>query len=163
MKELIAEKKTGRLEISSCLSEVEIIYKTKVKSVDRKKINKSSDAYEVFMNCFDMNVIEHHEEMKLILLNRANQVLGWAKISQGGLIGTVVDRKIVLQLALTTNASSIVLCHNHPSGNLKPSETDIKITKELQAACKLLEIVIIDHLIITSEGYLSMADDGYLD
>jgi len=162
MKELIAEKKTGRLETSSCLSEVEIIYKTKVKSVDRKKISKSSDAYEVFMNCFDMNVIEHHEEMKLILLNRANQVLGWAKISQGGLIGTVVDRKIVLQLALTSNASSIVLCHNHPSGNLRPSEADEKMTKQLIKAASTHNINILDHIIITKDSHYSFAENGML-
>ncbi|MCW3071308.1 MAG: repair protein [Bacteroidetes bacterium] len=89
-------------------------------------------------------------------------MLGFSKISQGGLSGTVVDAKVVFQVALKANASSILLAHNHPSGNLKPSEADLMITKNIREAGKLMEIPLVDHIILTDEGYYSFADEGSL-
>jgi DNA repair protein RadC len=97
-----------------------------------------------------------------MLLNRSNRVLGISCISKGGISGTVVDVKIILQTALKANASGLIISHNHPSGNLTASSEDIKITVKLKNACKLLDLSLLDHLIITDEGYLSFADEGML-
>ncbi len=148
------------IEKSTCLAEIEVSYKTKVKVIDRKQIHRSTDSYEIFKDLFNPNTIEHVESVIILLLNRQNKVLGWAKISTGGVSGTVVDKKVIFQIALNSNASSFILAHNHPSGNLKPSEADIKITKEVQQGAKLLDLQILDHLIITTDGYYSMTDEG---
>lgn len=102
------------------------------------------------------------EEFLVLCLNRANRILGWAKISQGGLSGTVADPKVIFQVALKSNACSIILAHNHPSGNIQPSEADIQLTRKLRDAGVLLDLPVLDHLIITSEGYYSFADEGLL-
>ena len=96
----------------------------------------------------------------MLLLNRANKVLGYVLLSLGGTAGTVVDPKVIFQAALKTNAHGIILCHNHPSGNLTPSSQDISLTKQLRDAGKFLEIALLDHLILTTEGYYSFADEG---
>jgi DNA repair protein RadC len=106
--------------------------------------------------------MQHHEEFYVMLLNRGNKVLGVSCISKGGIAGTVVDVKIILQTALKTNASSLIVSHNHPSGNLTASREDIKVTEKLKSACQLLDLSLLDHLIISDEGYLSLADDGML-
>jgi DNA repair protein RadC len=106
--------------------------------------------------------IERVEEFVILCLNRANKVLGYSKISQGGLSGTVADPKVIFQVALKSNASSIILCHNHPSGNTKPSDNDIQLTKKLKKAGEFLELNVLDHLIITSDAYFSFADESLL-
>ena len=98
----------------------------------------------------------------MVLLNRNNRVLGVAPISSGGVSGTVVNPKIIFSIALKANASQIIVAHNHPSGNLKASNSDISITKRLKEGGRLLEIDVYDHLIITNYGYLSFADDGLM-
>lgn len=103
-----------------------------------------------------------HEEFWILLLNRANQLMKPVAISQGGVSGTVADPKIIFKQALEALASGIILVHNHPSGNLKPSQADIKLTQKLKQAGILLEIPVLDHLIYTDSGYLSMADEGIL-
>ncbi len=107
-------------------------------------------------------LIEFQEEVKIVLLNRAQIVLGIYELSKGGVSGTVVDIKIILGIALKCNASSIVIVHNHPSGNLEPSEPDKSITQRLKEASKLLDLNLLDHLIITKEGYYSFSDNGIL-
>ena len=149
-------------EKSPNLSEVSVSYKSKVKASDRTKILTSSDTVKELRNVFDADKIDHSEEFVILLLNRANHVLGWAKISQGGLSGTVVDVRIIFQIALGANASKVILAHNHPSGNMKPSEQDRNITKQIKEAGKLLEIEVLDHVILTSDNYLSFADEGLL-
>ncbi|MCJ8210312.1 DNA repair protein RadC [Mucilaginibacter sp. RS28] len=104
----------------------------------------------------------NHEEFWILLLSRSNKVIARELISKGGLSGTVADPKIIFGLALQHQASGIVLCHNHPSGNLKPSQQDIDLTKKLYQAGKILDIKIIDHLILTDDAYLSFADEGLL-
>ncbi len=103
-----------------------------------------------------------HEEFWITLLNRANKVRHQFNISKGGITGTVIDVRLILKKALENNASSIVLCHNHPSGNTQPSEADIQITKKLKEAGKIMEIPVLDHLIVTENGYFSFADEGLL-
>ena len=103
-----------------------------------------------------------HEQFWLILLNRAHQVLQFERVSAGGVSGTVVDPKIIFRKALHGQASSLILCHNHPSGNTKPSPADLEITKKLKLAGQHLEISVVDHLIVTHRGYFSFADEGLM-
>jgi len=101
-----------------------------------------------------------YEEFWLLMLNRANRVLGRFKVSQGGLSGTVIDTRIILKKALDNLASSIIVCHNHPSGNKQPSDADVKITEKLKKAAEMLEIKLLDHVIIADKSYFSFADEG---
>jgi len=103
-----------------------------------------------------------HEEFWLLMLNRANRVLGRYKVSQGGLSGTVIDTRIILKKALDNLASSIIVCHNHPSGNKQPSDADLKITEKLKKAAEMLEIKLLDHVIIADKSYFSFADEGLI-
>ena len=94
-----------------------------------------------------------------MLLNRANKVIGLVDISVGGFAGTIADPKVIFGAALKAGASSLILAHNHPSGNLKPSKADISLTHKLISAGSFLDISVFDHIIITAEGYLSFADE----
>ncbi len=126
------------------------------------KLTNSNILYKFLLSKWNMDIIEFQEESKLILVNKANMVLGIYELSKGGISGTVVDIKIVLSVALKCHASGIILVHNHPSGNLTPSESDKQITKKLKQACELLDINLLDHLIITKENYYSFSDSGDL-
>lgn len=122
-------------------------------------VSRSQHVFEViYPNFVDLL----HEEFWLVLLNRANQVQSQHRISVGGLSGTVADPKVIFKIALQQSASNIILAHNHPSGQLIPSEEDIKITQKVVEAGRYLEILVIDHLIITDNGYLSFADEGLI-
>ena len=103
-----------------------------------------------------------YEEFWVLFLNRQNKVIDKRKLSQGGMTGTVIDVRLVLKLALEKHATSMIFCHNHPSGNLDPSDADKKITKQLKEAAAVMEIPVIDHLIVTQAGYFSFADEGLL-
>jgi DNA repair protein RadC len=103
-----------------------------------------------------------HEEFWVLYLNNANKVIAKNQLSKGGMTGTLVDVRIIFKSALESGAVGILLCHNHPSGNLKPSEADIEITKKVKTAGKNLDINVLDHLIITQNGYYSFADEGIL-
>lgn len=103
-----------------------------------------------------------HEEFWVLYLDRSNHIIRKSNISKGGVSGTVVDARIIFKQAIENLASAIVLCHNHPSGNLKPSEEDIRITKKLKEAGKLVDIAIIDHIIIAGNNFFSFADEGLL-
>ncbi len=144
------------------VAEVEVSYRPKFKASERPRVSSSLEVYKLFINQWNRDKIELLEEFKIMLLNRNNRVLGIANISSGGVSGTFVDPKIVFSIALQGHASSIVLAHNHPSGNLKTSEADIRLTRNLVQAGLLLEIPIFDHLIITNYGYYSFADDGLM-
>ncbi len=104
----------------------------------------------------------NHEEFWVLLLNRSNTVIDKFMVSQGGLTGTVIDVRIILRTAIEKLASSIILCHNHPSGNLRPSDPDIKITKKIKDAAQIMEISVLDHLIIAHDEYISFADEGLI-
>jgi DNA repair protein RadC len=105
---------------------------------------------------------EHVEEFVIICLNRANRIPGRARVSSGGLSGTVADPKVIFQIGLKSNASSIILAHYHPSGNLQPSETDIRLTRKNKEAGLILDLQVLDHIILTCKGYYSFADEGTL-
>lgn len=102
------------------------------------------------------------EEFWILLLSRSNRLIEKVRISQGGVSGTITDIRIILQSAFTKLASAMILCHNHPSGNLQPSQADIKITKKISEAAKLMDIAVLDHLIIGEEAYMSFADENLL-
>ncbi len=126
---------------------------------DRSQIKSSSDVHQIFAPILqDLP----HEEFWILLLNRSNKVLSRERISMGGVSGTVVDAKIIFKKALDQLASSIILCHNHPSGNLKPSQADLDITKKLKKAGEVLEISVLDHVIVSENGFYSFADEGML-
>ncbi len=126
---------------------------------ERPKISSSKDAYNcVFSTMEDLN----HEVFKILILNRRNLVTKIIEISAGGVSGTIVDPKIIFKKALDANASSIILAHNHPSGNLKPSTADIQVTKKIAAAGMTLEIRVLDHIIISDKGYYSFLDEGLM-
>lgn len=144
------------------LPEFKITLKHKGKASEAKLITNSADAADVARLCFDTDKLEWVEEFVVITLNRANKVVGFFKVSSGGISGTVADSRVIFQLALLSNASGLILAHNHPSGNLKPSAQDFTLTEKIKAAGKLLEISILDHVIITAEGYYSFADGGDL-
>jgi DNA repair protein RadC len=153
---------TKSTDITS-VSEVILTYKTKVNPKDRTRVTSSKDAYNLLFDSWNKNIIEHVEEFKLLLLNRSNAVLGILSVSKGGISGTVTDIRLIFQGALKTNASGIIICHNHPSGNAYPSESDRKITQKIKEAGNLMDIQLLDHLVILPvEGYYSFADVGIL-
>lgn len=144
---------------NSTVAELSVVYRNSVSPSERQKIVNSKSAFEIFENIWN-DQINIYESVYLLLLNRANKVLGYRCISTGGVSGTVVDPKAIFQAALLTNASSVILAHNHPSGCLTPSEADTKITEKLKSAGSFLEITFIDHLILADGRYYSFADDG---
>ena len=122
-------------------------------------MRSSATAHSFFRTIFDADTILWTEESAMIILNRANEVIGYSKISSGGTAATIVDAKVIFTKALLAGAHSIILAHNHPSGNLQASEQDITLTKQLVNAGRVLDIRVLDHLILTDKGYLSMADE----
>ena len=144
------------------VSEIKVSYLPKFKAYERPKINQSKHAFEILLNNWDHGMIEMREQMKVILMNRANHVLGIFDVSTGGQAGTVCDPKIVFATALKANAAYIILAHNHPSGNLKPSSQDINLTRRFVEAGQLLDLLVVDHLIMTKRGYYSFGDEGLI-
>jgi DNA repair protein RadC len=146
------------------VAEVKLYYITNVKPSERPKVSTSQDAYNIFYHTWDRSTLEYTETFKVMLLNQANRVLGVLTVSSGGISSTLVDIRVIFQGALLANSSGIILGHSHPSGNRKPSEQDIRITKSIKEAGQLLNISLLDHIIITPEHsvYCSMADDGLL-
>jgi DNA repair protein RadC len=144
------------------VTEVELVYKTTIKPSERPVIKSSNDAYNIFMNVWDENKIGFQEEFKVLLLNQGNQVIGVYNASMGGITGTVADPRLIIAAAIKGLSVSIVLAHNHPSSNLKPSRSDEELTKKIKEAAKFLDIKVLDHLIVTTEGYFSFADEGLL-
>ncbi len=147
------------------ISDVELIYKkTELPAV---KIMQSSDAVEPCRSTIPDGQIAHREFFGMLMLNRANRILRKCIVSMGGVSTTVVDPKIVMQFALLANASGIILFHNHPAGDVKPSQQDIQLTKRIGDACSIMDVSLLDHIIISSypeasPNYFSFADDGLL-
>ncbi len=139
------------------------LYELKANQTDfpRNKIKTSQEAYDLIKQ-FYQDDIEIYESFFILLLNKGCFTVGYAKISQGGISGTIVDKKIVAKYAIDSLASGIILAHNHPSGTLQPSEQDLKLTKELEQALNLLDVNVMDHIILTKENYYSFADNGQL-
>ncbi len=127
--------------------------------IENIKITDSKSAYKVLLDNWNKDAIELQEEFKVLLLNRANIVLGIYNLSKGGVSGTIVDNKLLLATAIKANASSILIAHNHPSGNLSPSECDKRLTKKIKEGSKLLDIKLIDHIIVTKDSFYSFSDN----
>lgn len=125
------------------------------------KITKSKDTFMCVLDYYGDDILIY-ESAYLLLLNNANETLGFVKLSQGGISGTVIDVRLILKYAIESLATAIVLIHNHPSGKLKASEADIKITEKVKKSLKLIDVILLDHLIVTSIGFLSFADEGIL-
>ncbi|AYQ33519.1 RadC family protein [Runella sp. SP2] len=160
LKDLMKIKGIGEAKAISIAAALELGRRRKDSEVVRRpKITSSKDAYEQIRS-YLMDL--PHEEFWILLLTRSNEVIRPVQISQGGISGTVADPKIIFKSALEHLASSMILVHNHPSGNLKPSEADKELTRRLVTSGKLLDIPILDHLIISELGYLSFADEGLL-
>ncbi|MFH6989948.1 JAB domain-containing protein [Flavobacterium collinsii] len=143
-------------------SEIELIYKTKIKASQRPHITSSATAYKVAMEIWNLNTIDFFEQFKILLLNQSNKVLGVYQVASGGISGASIDLRLVFAAALKANASALIMIHNHPSGKTLPSPADKLITQKAKRAGALLDINVIDHLIITSESYYSFADKGNL-
>ena len=127
--------------------------------ISKPKITSSSDVYQMMKpHLHDLS----HEEFWVLILNRGNQVIKKQQISSGGVSGTVADPKIIFRSALGELASAIILVHNHPSGNLSPSGQDVELTKKMKRAGEALEIVVLDHVIFSDDGFYSFADEGIL-
>lgn len=147
------------MNILDCeIAEIEVSYSNRISVKNRIKVKGSQDVADsarLFWPSFD-----HVEYFYVLYLNKANHLLGTHLLSKGGFSGTVIDVRVIFQVALKASACSIILCHNHPSGNLVPSDADILITQKIKDAGKLLDIQVLDHLILTSESYYSFADNG---
>lgn len=148
------------------IPEIEIRYKYKPPKTLR--VISSRVAAEALYEFFNKDTIQYSEEVVLIVLNRHNKCLGWIRISQGGLSGTVVDPKMVFGVCLKAGASSFLLGHNHPSGHMRPSEQDLHLTRQLCQGAKILDLTFLDHIILAPsesgqvEDYYSFADNGQL-
>ena len=127
----------------------------------KENIKSSQDSYEYIKRfwCTDVDI---YESFFILGLNRANNTVAYMKISQGGIAGTVVDVKLVAKFAIESLCSAVIIAHNHPSGNLKPSEADKAITNRIEEGLKILDVQVLDHLIITNSSYFSFADEGLI-
>lgn len=148
------------LDIDYTVGEVELTYKSTSKS--RNKIYSSEDAYKYLLPTYKEGTICYKEYFKVLFLNQANQILGYTLISEGGITETCADVRLIMQAALLTNSVALILAHNHPSGNLKPSSQDIGLTKQVREAAQLMRIKVLDHIILTDAEYYSFADEGIL-
>ncbi|HOY30611.1 MAG TPA: DNA repair protein RadC [Bacteroidales bacterium] len=150
----------GEAKALSIIAALELGKRCRVSEVAQKeKISGSRDVFEYLQSNLADN---QYEEFWILLLNRANKIIKKASISEGGIAGTVADPKKIFKTALENNATSIILCHNHPSGNIRPSEADIKLTKKLKDAGALMDISVLDHVIIGDNTYFSFADENLM-
>lgn len=143
------------------VAEIKISYEPKMKMSECPKVNSSRDAYNILKSKFEGSMLVRESSFMLVL-NMANRVKGCYPLSVGGIGETVMDPQIVLAVAIKSLSVGVIVAHNHPSGNLNPSGADIKTTNELSKACKAVKKTLMDHLIITEEGYYSFADEGML-
>ena len=125
-------------------------------------ICSSSQLAEFIRSCYDPNTLQYAESFYCLYLNRANKVLAVTEISKGGMTGTVADIRTIFALALQCGAVALIISHNHPSSNLRPSVADEKLTKQIKHAAEILNIYLLDHIIITADSYFSFADEGLL-
>ncbi|GHB76150.1 RadC family protein [Persicitalea jodogahamensis] len=160
LKDLMKVKGIGEAKAITIMAALELGRRRKESEVLRqRRITSAKDAYdEIRPYLLD----KPHEEFWILLLNRANEVLRPVQISSGGVAGTVADPKLIFKHALEQLASSIILFHNHPSGNLTPSQADKDLTRKLKEAGRMLDLPVLDHLIFTDGGYYSFADEGIL-
>ncbi len=160
VRDLMKHKGIGEAKAITIVAALELGRRRKLSETrDRQKITCSRDVSEIFLPLLEDLP---HEEFWTLFLNRSNKILGKSKVSQGGIAGTVTDVRIILREALERRASALILCHNHPSGNLTPSEADINITRKLKDAAQLMDLQVLDHLIIAGNSFYSFADEGLI-
>lgn len=155
-------EKTNESAVWNMVSEVELIYKSKVKPSERPVIKNSSDMHRILRHYYDENTIELQEQFYVIYLNRACRALGIYKLSTGGITGTVADPRLIIAMALKLASCNLILSHSHPSGNLTPSKADLALTQQIKLAAMVFNINVVDHVIVTSEDYMSFTDEGLL-
>ena len=160
VKDLMKMKGIGEAKALTIIAALELGRRRKEKAADDKpKVASSREAFDLLKeHLMDLP----HEEFWVLLMNRANKVIKKRRVSEGGVSGTVADPKIIFKLALDELASGVIVAHNHPSGNLTASQSDIELTRKLKEAGKFLEIQLLDHLIIAGKNYYSFADDGLI-
>lgn len=144
------------------VNEIEISYRNTTPYQDRIQIKSSATAYEILMATWNVNRLEMVEQFKILLLDQHNNCLGVSEIATGGTSSCLADPKVIFATALKARAANLILAHNHPSGNLTPSEADKSLTRKLKEGGRLLDIAVLDHLIVTSRNYRSFADDGLM-
>ena len=142
------------------VAEIALSYKNNIPYNERDKVSGSMDAFNILHDTHDDGTIDYTETFRVLYLNQSNQVLGCNTISKGGLTNTSVDVRTILQGALLTNAVAIILGHNHPSGNTRPSRDDEMVTQQIVKAAQMLDIRVLDHIIYTRENYYSFTDEG---
>ncbi len=152
---------TGKIKCAK-VAEVEVIYKSNVKPSERLVIKSSKDAYNILCNYYNKNILELQEQFCVLYLNNAKKAIAVNMHSTGGITGTVADTRLILATALKLAASGLILSHSHPSGNLSPSRQDEALTQKIKNAARFMDIILLDHIIISSENYYSMADDGII-
>ena len=158
VQELCRFKGIGDAKAISIIAALELGRRRKnTELVKRNKVSTSVNVFEI-MKPILMDL--PHEEFWLLMLNRSNTLIKKEMVSRGGVAGTVVDTKLVFKTAVDNGASSIIICHNHPSGNCKPSDADIKITRNIKEAGKIMDIALLDHLIVTESEFYSFVDEG---
>lgn len=144
-------------------NEITVRYKPLYKTQTFSKITSSDDAYTEVMKFFNDDTLSMQEQFVVIYLNRANQVIGGYKHTTGGITGTVADLRIILSIALKVLATGVILSHNHPSGNRKPSSADVELTNKFKKAADMLDIKLFDHIIVTDTNeYYSFSDEGLI-
>lgn len=140
----------------------ELKIKVKATKGDEFYIKNSNDVVQVLRSIFNADTLQWTEEFIVVCLNRAHKVIGYYKVGSGGFSGVVCDVKVIMTMALQSAASSLIVAHNHPSGNLKPSEADKTMTDKINGACKLLDMTLLDHIILTADASYSFAEEGQL-
>lgn len=146
--------------MNNTISEIKLKYSPNRLKQERTQIYNSQSAYKVLLDTWNMDTIELYEEFKVLLLNRANEVLGIYILSKGGLSATMVDLRLLFAVVLKSASSCIILAHNHPSGNLKPSEADKKLYLSVQKVADYLDVNVLDNLIVSKVGYYSFVDEN---
>ena len=148
------------MDIDYKVGEEELSYKST--SRKKQKITMASDVYGMLLPTFRKGTISYKEYFKVMFLNQNQEVLGYTQIAEGGITETSADVRLILQAALLTNATAIILAHNHPSGSLHPSQQDISLTEQVRKAAEIMRIRVLDHLILSDDNYYSFADEGLL-
>ncbi|MCF0055555.1 JAB domain-containing protein [Dyadobacter sp. CY356] len=141
------------------LNEIKVSYTSHLEPEDRMKIGRPLDSYNALLSVWNMDTIDLYEEMKVMMLDTSSRVIGVFNHSTGSSAGVAVDSKLIFATALKANAQSIVLAHNHPSGNLNPSHADREITHRLIECGKMLELPVVDHIIVSRKGFYSFVDN----
>ena len=159
IKDLCAVDGIGTAKATAVMAALELAARKKTPKQESIQISGSKDAYQaIHARLEDLR----YEEFWIMNLNQVNRIVGIHRVGEGGITGTVADPRRILKMALDDHATSLILCHNHPSGNLRPSDADLKLTRKMKNAANLMDIQLLDHLIVAHTGYMSMADEGLL-